>query len=150
MLPIVSDLWNKIADMPSLSFKTAHDMNKIINMELPRRAPFQFKIVNIRDEHLEFHFRDVIKCIWLLYSDPRFVHNMAFTPEWHYKSSEHTCQIYNNIYTSDWWWMVQVCTIYSDKYCIDLVPVEAWVSTARGNNCALNSFLRQNLTYEFP
>ena len=109
--------------MPGLSFKTAHDMNKIIDTELPGRAPFQSKIVNIGDERLEFHFRDVIECIRSLYGDPRFVHDMAFAPERHYTSSERTCRIYNEMHTSDWWWMVQVRTVYSDKYCIDLVPV---------------------------
>ena len=134
-----------------LSYHTVHELNCIIDTKLPRRAPFQCKIVNIRGEHLEFHFRDVIEYIWSIYGDPWFMHDMAFAPERHYTGPERTCHIYNDMYNSNWWWTVQVCAIYSDKGCINLVSADCpQVLAARGNNRAPNCILRQNPTYKFP
>ena len=70
---------------------------------------------------MEFHFRDMIGCIRSLYSDPRFMHSLAFAPERHYISLERTCWVYNELYTCDWWWTVQVHSFYSDKDDIDLL-----------------------------
>ena len=105
----------KNIDMHSLSFKTVKELNSIIDTKLPGRAPFRCKVVNIGGERLEFHFRDVIESIRSLYGDPQFMHGLAFAPEQHYTSSERTCRIYNEMYTGDWWWMVQVHALYSDE-----------------------------------
>ena len=98
-----------------LSYNTVKELNSIIDTKLPGRSPFRCKIVNIGHERLEFHFRDVIECIRSLYGDPQFMHSLAFVPERHYTNSERTSRIYNEMYTGDWWWMVQVRTPYSDK-----------------------------------
>jgi hypothetical protein len=95
-----------------LSYHTVKELNGIIDTKLPERAPFRCKIVNIGGERLEFHFRDVMECIRSLYGDPQFMHYMAFAPERHYTSPERTCRIYNEMYTGDWWWMVQVRPLY--------------------------------------
>ena len=57
---------------------------------------------------MEFYSRDVIDSIRSLYGDPRFAQHMAFAPERHYTSHERTTRIYNEMYTGDWWWTVQV------------------------------------------
>ena len=108
-------------DIIGLSYNTVKGLNGIIDTKLPGRPPFRCKIVNIGGERLEFHFRDVIGCIQSLYSDPRFTHDMAFAPEQHYSNPERTCRVYNELYTGDWWWKVQVRAIYSDEAHIDLL-----------------------------
>jgi hypothetical protein len=105
----------KTADTLGLSFSTVKELNGIIDTKLPGRGPFRCKVVNIGGERLEFHFRDVIESIRSLYGDPQFMHGLAFAPERHYTSPERTCRIYNEMYTGDWWWMVQVCALYSDE-----------------------------------
>ena len=114
-LIIISNPSIKITDTLNLSYKTVKQLNSIIDTKLPGRAPFQCKIVNIGGERLEFHFRDVIESIRSLYSDLQFMHDLAFAPERHYTSPERTCRIYNEMYTGDWWWMVQVRAVNSDK-----------------------------------
>jgi hypothetical protein len=105
----------KITDTIGLSYNTVRQLNSIIDTKLPGRAPFRCKIVNIGGERLEFHFRDVIECIRSLYGDLQFMHDLAFAPERHYTSPERICRIYNEMYTGDWWWMVQVRALYSDE-----------------------------------
>ena len=114
-LNIVSDLSMKITDTLDLSYNTVKQLNSIIDTKLPGRASFCCKIVNIGGENLEFHFRDVIECIRSLYGDSQFMHDLVFAPERHYTSPERTCQIYNEMYTGDWWWTVQVRAHYSDE-----------------------------------
>jgi hypothetical protein len=95
-------------------------MNDIIDKKLPGRPQFQCKKLIIGHENLEFHHRDAIECIRSLYGDPHFAHQLAFAPERHYTSSDRTCHIYDEMYTGDWWWSVQVrhqilVIIYTDK-----------------------------------
>jgi Plavaka transposase len=101
-----------MANRLDLSYHTIKQLNNIIDTKLPGRSPFQCHVVNIGGERLEFHFRDVIDCIRSLYSDPQFIHDLAFVPERHYTSPERTGRIYNEMYTGDWWWMVQVRALY--------------------------------------
>lgn len=94
-------------------------MNEIIDSKLSGRPPFLCKRLTIGQEHLEFYYRDVIECIRSLYGDPRFMDQLAFSPERHYTSHERTCRIYNEMYTGDWWWSVQVRNQSSMGVCAD-------------------------------
>ena len=78
---IVSNLWIKMCDMMGLSYGSVKGLNTIIDTKFPGRLPFQCKVVNIGGECLKFHFRDVIGCIRSIYSDPQFMHSLAFAPE---------------------------------------------------------------------
>jgi hypothetical protein len=49
-----------------------------------------------------------MQCIRALYGDPQFAEHLVFAPERHYTSREHSCRIYNEMHTGDWWWSVQV------------------------------------------
>ena len=60
---IVSNLLIKMLDMMGLLYNSIKGLNGLIDMKLPGQLPFQCKIVNIRGECLEFHFRDMIGCI---------------------------------------------------------------------------------------
>jgi len=99
----------KVVDKFGLSYRTAKQLNDIIDNKLPGRPSFRCKELLIGEERLEFYYRDVIECIRSLYGDPEFVQDLVFAPERHYTSTECTCRIYNEMHMGDWWWMVQVC-----------------------------------------
>jgi hypothetical protein len=63
-------------------------------------------MLTINGEQLEFYSRDSIESIRSLYGDPRFAQQLAFAPERHY--TEARTRVYNEMYTGDWWWKVQV------------------------------------------
>jgi Plavaka transposase len=65
-------------------------------------------VLNIGGEKLEFYSRDGLECIRSLYGDPQFTQDLVFAPERHYTSRERTSRLYNEMYTCDWWWTVQV------------------------------------------
>ena len=96
-------------DTLGLSYRTAKQLNHIIDNKLPGRPPFRCEELVIGDERLEFHCRDIIECIRSLYGDPQFAQDLVFVPERHYTSIERTSRIYNEMHTGDWWWTVQVC-----------------------------------------
>lgn len=64
---------------------------------------------------MEFYYRDALQCIRSLYGDPEFIHALAFAPEQHYTNPERTCRLYNDMYTCDWWWSVQVRNLSLNK-----------------------------------
>jgi hypothetical protein len=98
----------KVIDALGLSFHTVNELNETIDTNLSGCLHFQCKTLTINGKPLEFYSRDAIECIRYLYGNPRFAQHLAFAPEWHYTSYECTTCIYNEIYTGDWWWKVQV------------------------------------------
>jgi hypothetical protein len=105
----------KIVDKLGLSYRSVKALHNVIDNELPGRPPFQCRELVIGDERLDFYCRDILECIRSLYGDPKFAQAMAFAPERHYTSGARTSRIYNELYTGDWWWIVQVCFLYSDQ-----------------------------------
>jgi hypothetical protein len=101
----------KLVDALGLSYRTVDQLNKIIDKSLPGRPTFERSELIIGNERLEFYSRDVIQCIRSLYGDPSFAQELTFVPERHYTSHERTCRVYNEMYTGDWWWSVQVCVL---------------------------------------
>jgi hypothetical protein len=104
----------KVVDALNLSYHTVRQLNEIIDTKLPGRPRFERKELDIGGEHLDFYCRDILECIRSLYGDPQFTQDLAFTPERHYTSHERTSRIYNEMYTGDWWWSVQVRSLYSE------------------------------------
>jgi hypothetical protein len=88
--------------MLGLSYRTTKQLNDIIDKEMSGCPPFQCKVLNIRDERLEFYSRDALECIRSLYGDPEFAQDLVFAPERHYTSHECTSRLYNEMYTCDW------------------------------------------------
>ena len=76
-------------------------------------------MLKIGDEELDFYSRDVVECIRSLYGDPSWAQELAFAPERHYTSDARTSRIYNELYTSDWWWTIQVCYPFPDELYTD-------------------------------
>ena len=100
----------KVAEDLGLSYSTPKQLNDIIDNTLPGRPPFTCQDLVIAGDPLPFYFRDILQCIRTLYGDPEFTRDLAFVPERHYTDQERTCRVYNEMYTGDWWWAVQVCS----------------------------------------
>src|ERR1700741_5459195 len=98
----------KLVDALDLSYHNVRQLNEIIDTKLPGCPRFKRKELDIGGENLDFYCRDVLECIRSLYGDPQFTQDLAFAPERHYTSHERASRIYNEMYTGDWWWSVQV------------------------------------------
>ena len=98
----------KVSDRLGLSYRTAKELNHIIDTLPDRRPAFKCKDFTIGGEQLTFYFQDILKCVQALYGDPDFANDLVFAPEHHYLDSECMCQIYGEMYSGDWWWEVQV------------------------------------------
>ena len=59
-------------------------------------------------EEIEFWHRDPIECIRELISNPTFRDKLAFAPERVYADPEGSNRIYDEMWTADWWWDIQV------------------------------------------
>ncbi len=92
----------KVVDKLDLLYCTVRQLNNIID-DLPTCSHFQCKNLSVGQEHLKFYCRDILECIQSLYGDPQFAQDLAFAPEQHYTSYEHTCCLYNEMFTGDWW-----------------------------------------------
>ncbi|THG93120.1 hypothetical protein EW145_g8467 [Phellinidium pouzarii] len=55
--------------------------------------------------------RDAIEIIQELIGNPTFRNDIAYFPERAYTDAQGTCRIYDELWTADWWWDKQVCTI---------------------------------------
>ena len=97
-----------MADDLGLSYRTPRELNNIIDKQLPGRPPFKCQDLVVAGETLQFYFRDVLESIRSLYGDPEFAGDLAFVPERHYTDDRRTRRVYNEMYTGDWWWSVQV------------------------------------------
>jgi hypothetical protein len=104
----VTNSWVKVVETLGLSYNTVNKLNSIIDTQLPGQPPFQRKELVIGDERLEFYWRDVLECIRSLYGDPKFAQVLAFVPKRHYTCQARRTRIYNEMYTGDWWWSIQV------------------------------------------
>ncbi|KZS92029.1 hypothetical protein SISNIDRAFT_413529, partial [Sistotremastrum niveocremeum HHB9708] len=58
-------------------------------------------------EVLELWKRDPTKCIRDLMGNPLYRSSMRYRPERQYRDAEHTNRIYDEMWTSDWWWDIQ-------------------------------------------
>jgi Plavaka transposase len=59
-------------------------------------------------EDLELWMRDPVECVKDLIQNPMFRKNMAYAPERVYRDLEGKTRIYDEMWTADWWWQVQV------------------------------------------
>ena len=142
-------LRTKIVDKLGLSYCSTQELNGLIDTELPGRPHFQCETLDIGGEELEFHYRDVLECIRSLYGDPSWAQEMAFTPERHYTGHAHTSRVYNKLYTSDWWWTVQVCLVISrqNNVLMSLISGTLRGTPTRGYSCTRNCILGQDSTH---
>ncbi|KAH9952375.1 hypothetical protein BC827DRAFT_1159874 [Russula dissimulans] len=99
---------SKVVGALGLSYRTADQLNTIIDKKLPGYPPFKSLAIKIGGEELEFHYRDILLSIQALYGNPEFVCDLIFPPKQQYLDSEKTRQVYSEMHTSDWWWSVQL------------------------------------------
>ena len=59
-------------------------------------------------ETLELWYRDPIECIAELLSNPSFNGSVAYYPERVYADKARKTRIYDEMWTADWWWDIQV------------------------------------------
>ena len=59
-------------------------------------------------EEVELWRRDPIECIRELIGDPAFKDSLSYTPEKVYADAEGRERVYDEMWTGDWWWDVQV------------------------------------------
>jgi hypothetical protein len=65
-------------------------------------------------EELELWRRDPVECVKELLGNPAFRKVMRFAPERIFKDRERNVRLYNEAWTGDFWWEVQVsvlCTV---------------------------------------
>ena len=101
----------KVVGRLGLSYRTANQLNDIIDKNMPGLPPFECQKLKIGHECLDFHHRDTLQCIRSLYGNPDLLQHLVFAPERHYTDHEQTCRILNEMHTGDWWWSTQVCTV---------------------------------------
>ncbi|KAI0037563.1 hypothetical protein FA95DRAFT_1506815, partial [Auriscalpium vulgare] len=97
-----------VYDRLQLPFKTAKDLNAIIDNQLPRRPVFKQDKISVGGQSFNVYYRDTLDCIKALYGDPEFAPYMAYAPERHYVDDAQTNRVYNEMKTGKWWWRVQM------------------------------------------
>jgi hypothetical protein len=61
-------------------------------------------------EEVELWLRDPLECIQHLVGNPAFKESISYVPERVYTDSIQESHRYDEMWTADWWWDVQVCT----------------------------------------
>ncbi|KAF5340534.1 hypothetical protein D9758_015825 [Tetrapyrgos nigripes] len=98
---------NGVSERLGLSFKTAAELDKIIDKNLPSRPRFQRQEVVVKGEVFEVFFRDILQCVKALYNDPEFAPYLKFAPECHFENETLSEQLFHDMYTGQWWWSAQ-------------------------------------------
>jgi Plavaka transposase len=60
------------------------------------------------DDEMELWMRDPVACVQELVGNPAFHGEMAYAPEKVYTDPEGQCRVYDEMWTGDWWWEMQV------------------------------------------
>jgi hypothetical protein len=68
-------------------------------------------------EELELWRRDPVKCVEELIGNPAFQEMMRFSPERVYRDANCTIRVYDEAWTGDLWWNIQV-RILASAYAI--------------------------------
>lgn len=91
-----------------LSFKTAKELDTLIDNELPGRPPFQHHGIEFDGKSLDTFLRDIIPCVRALWSDPELAPYLILAPERHYADKDRTVRLFFDMHTGRWWWRTQV------------------------------------------
>lgn len=106
----------QLSERLNLTFKTAGELNKIIDEKLPSRPKFTREEVIVQGEVFEVYFRPVMECIKALYSDPELAPFLVYAPERHYADPDQTMRMYHDMHTGKWWWSTQVSFFFYVSY----------------------------------
>jgi hypothetical protein len=126
-LPIVSQfvsavihnvLTNAQTSSLKMSFTSKYSLMKAID-QLPRGTEWQLKRISVEGnkltneqqyetEDLELWMRDPVECIRELMGNPEFDHMVSYAPERVFSDAEGKTRRYDEMWTGDWWWEMQV------------------------------------------
>lgn len=59
-------------------------------------------------ECVELWFRDPLECVQGLIGNPTFRENLSYAPQKVFTAGSGTTRIYDEAWTGDWWWTMQV------------------------------------------
>ena len=79
-------------------------------------------------EDLELWLRDPVECIRELIGNPAFREYISYAPERAYADEAGAIRIFDEMWTADWWWEMQVSATAGYVSCIRLT-----ISSHRGN-----------------
>ncbi|KAM6496730.1 hypothetical protein JOM56_007203 [Amanita muscaria] len=97
-----------LGDRLGLSFKTVHELNKLIDTELPGRPQFHHQSITVSGDTVTLYSRNILDCISALYGDPEFTHQLKHRPERHYiKEGDKKMRVFHDMQTGNWWWEMQ-------------------------------------------
>ena len=105
-----------------LSFHNTYSYLKKVD-QLPTGPEWQCEVITAQgdimdengtclEEYLELWFRDPVECVRELLSNPAFVEFVLYAPERVYSDSEGKERIYDEMWSADWWWEMQVHQSY--------------------------------------
>jgi Plavaka transposase len=125
-LPSVPDNFLKTINRMRPSFSSVYHLFKQIDA-LPTGAKWDYQSVTITghvlDENgtplqddFELWSRDPVECIKQLISNPSFDGHISYVPERVYRDNAGGSRIYDEMWTSDWWWDVQVSPLSHRGY----------------------------------
>ena len=85
--------------------------------QLPKLGQWQEKnLVLVEDPTVEhkIHHRDPLELIQGLWSNPTYVDDMVFAPRKLWSCHEKSSRLYNEMWTGNWWWNIQVRKLLID------------------------------------
>ncbi|TDL13314.1 hypothetical protein BD410DRAFT_701578, partial [Rickenella mellea] len=106
-------------EMLGLSFHNIRDLHSRID-KLPKRAIWNECTVSLKDDPMQEHliqYRNPVHAIQSLWGNPAHTEQLVYRPEKMWSNSSKDSQLYNEMWTGDWWWKMQ-----------DLLPEGATIS----------------------
>ncbi|VDC01268.1 unnamed protein product [Peniophora sp. CBMAI 1063] len=101
-----------VVERLDLQYRNTHELNKILDNELPRRPDFMRHTYRLGGETLEMYARDALDVLKDLYARPDFASSMVFAPVKHFVvvDTEHGRveeRAYSDMHSARWWWRMQ-------------------------------------------
>jgi len=117
----------KVQNQTKLSFHNNRSFLSKVD-QLPTGPGWQCEIVDVvgdtldnsskpMGEKLELWRRDPLECIQELLGNPAFKDHVSYAPERVYTSTEGEEQVYDEMWTGDWWWNTQACKPQDSSSC---------------------------------
>ncbi|KAI0058305.1 hypothetical protein BV25DRAFT_1919501 [Artomyces pyxidatus] len=134
-----------VRDNLDLPYRTAQDLNEIIDKKLPARPAFKREYVVVAGEKYPLYYRDPLECIKALYGDPEFAPYLTFAPQRHYVDDDQTIRLYSDMYTGKWWWRTQ--SAYPIYLTLGNIPKEIRRKPSRGAQILVGYLPTTGLTH---
>lgn len=104
--------------MLDLSFHNVRDLHAKID-KLPKRANWNECMVSLKDDPTQEHliqYRNPLHAIQSLWGNPAHTEQLVYRPEKMWSDSGKGSRLYNEMWTGDWWWKLQVSDV--SKYTV--------------------------------